>query len=153
MAVSIHTRFHEQVGKLTPAQWNQFKEWREAAGGYPAVSVEVQCHKLDSMLKEQPTHREAIRKNNGRADNNGELFTESASDGGADVPSTLKEAHKLAATYIKCHRLSEQDARKVVGLPTKTFKESGLNQKQYQLFELFCLAGRPESEALRMAKG
>lgn len=151
--ISIHTRFHEAIGKLTPKQWGQFKTWREGAGGYPKVSVETQLNAINSILSGETRESTPIVKNNGVRDNHGTLFTESATnDGVGDVPDTLAKAHKLCETYIKLHRLSEADARKVVGLPAAKREATGLTEAQYRTFELRVLAGEKEDTALRTVK-
>lgn len=159
MAVSIHTRFHESLGKLNKQQLAEFHAWRERAttnGKYPVV--EAQFNALEGILKgDTSTHRESIKKDNGRGDNGGQELRESAPDGvGETHPGethpTLKEAYRLCEQYQKHHKLSEADARRVCGLPSLKREATKLTEKQYRQFALFTLAGKSEREALSLAQ-
>jgi hypothetical protein len=158
MAKSIHTLFHETLGKLSKSQLAEFQSWREAAGGYPAVTVETQTNALRGILAGQKPdnkqhQRESVRKDNGRADNGGQEFRESADnrDGVGETDPVLREAYKLCEQYTKFHGLSESDSRKVVGLPSVKRSETKLSESQYRVFAKLVMSGKSEREALYLA--
>jgi hypothetical protein len=151
---SCETLIHESVGKLTPQQWEKFKQWRESAG---KPTAETQCHYLESVLKEN-LQSTPITKHNGRADNGGQEFREGGFDDYVenDEQSSpiVEEAYKLLESYQKHHGLSEADARKVVGLPSHKRSElPAMEDSEWRLFESLCVAGRAEKDAYSLVTG
>jgi hypothetical protein len=153
---SCETLIHESVGKLTPQQWEKFKQWRESAG---KPTAEVQCHYLEDLLKTNISRESTpITKHNGRADNGGQEFREGGFDGYVenDEQSSpiVEEAYSLCETYQKHHHLSEADARKVVGLPSHKRSElPEMEDAEWRLFESLCVAGRAEQDAYGFVTG
>jgi hypothetical protein len=149
---SCETLIHESVGKLTPSQWEKFKQWRESAG---KPTAETQCHYLESVLKEN-LQSTPITKHNGARDN-GREFRESVDNNNGDgggQSNIVKEAYSLCESYQTHHHLSEADARKVVGLPSHKRSElPAMEDSEWRLFESLCVAGRAEQDAYGFVTG
>lgn len=138
----LYTVLAESLEKMTSPQRSKFFERRPKH-----ASCEVLINLAESILGGKVTESEPIKKNNGRADNGHTVFTESD-----EQPDVLAKAHNLCNKYMTLHKLSEADARRVVGLPLATREQTKLTEQQYRYFELGVLAGRSERDALASAR-
>lgn len=152
---SIEQKFNEALDELRKkGKLNKFNEIfpYDPTGNSLKPSIEVQLNCAEALLsgkvEEAERAKRYVRKHNGAADNGHETFTESAWSEYQESTNDPREAQ--VKSYMATSRISEADARKVLGLPPKEIVVLGAHAvAEYHSAKRmrFC-----EADCIRLAK-
>jgi hypothetical protein len=114
---SIEVKFSEACEALKKA--NKFDKFREACPIGSTIEAQLNCAEavLSGKVQEAEAAKRYVVKHNGASDN-GHLFTESAGmELSADEVTALNNIEAQIKSTMILSRISEADARRVLGLP------------------------------------
>jgi hypothetical protein len=146
--MSNEVKLNECIAKLEKAgAYDTFRVKRIAAfkeNGHP-LPIKETLKLAESVLE---TATRYVEKHNGRSDR-GETFTESGWPEYQNLDESADPRERQVKSYMMTCNISEADARKVLGLPSKEVR--ALSRRQRAEYSTAISCGISEADALRLA--